>query len=66
MIVKINNEVCPVKDGTKLSDIAAMRGACVPGVAIALNGRVIRRETWSVTEINDADDIIIIHAAYGG
>jgi thiamine biosynthesis protein ThiS len=36
------------------------------GVAVAVNGRVVRRAQWNTCMLADGADIIIINAAYGG
>lgn len=36
------------------------------GVAVAINGRIVRKPQWSTRMIEEGDDIIIINAAYGG
>ena len=36
------------------------------GVAIALNGRVLRRREWGDTPINEGDRIEIVRAMQGG
>lgn len=36
------------------------------GTAIALNGKLVKAETWNVTPLKDMDNLLIISAAYGG
>ncbi|MFC6051123.1 sulfur carrier protein ThiS, partial [Methylobacterium hispanicum] len=36
------------------------------GVAIALNGRVVRRRDWEATPVRDGDRIEIVRAMQGG
>ncbi len=64
MIIKVNNEIRTVNDNMKLSDIIALSNA--KGIAIAVNSRIIKKEKWESTYLNDGDEIIIIKAAYGG
>jgi sulfur carrier protein len=40
--------------------------AHMPGVAIALNGRVIPRAQWSDTPLGPGDDVEIVMARQGG
>ncbi len=42
------------------------RADSLPATAVALNGRVITRSLWAVTEVNDGDNVLIIQAAQGG
>jgi sulfur carrier protein len=36
------------------------------GIAVAKNGTIVPRSRWESTEINDNDDIEIVHAVQGG
>lgn len=36
------------------------------GIAIALNGRVVRRSEWAKTPLNEGDRIEIVRAMQGG
>lgn len=36
------------------------------GIAIALNGRVVRRRDWAGTQINEGDRVEIVRAMQGG
>ncbi|WP_375454952.1 sulfur carrier protein ThiS [uncultured Methylobacterium sp.] len=36
------------------------------GIAIALNGRVVRRRDWETTPIRDGDRVEIVRAMQGG
>jgi sulfur carrier protein len=51
--------------------IEELLGACgidpsSPGVAVALNDRVVRRAAWTETAIDDGDRVEIITAMQGG
>ena len=37
-----------------------------PGIAVALNDRVVRRESWESTDISDGDRLEVITALQGG
>ncbi len=36
------------------------------GIAIALNGRVVRRRDWASTPVNEGDRVEIVRAMQGG
>ena len=36
------------------------------GIAIALNGSVVRRRDWALTALNDGDRVEIVRAMQGG
>ena len=64
MLVKVNNEIRTYNVTPTLGEVIGIK--MTRGVAVALNGRIIRRENWESTYLNDGDDILIINAAYGG
>lgn len=66
MIITINNEIKTVENNTTIQDIVISSNLTGKGMAIALNGRIIRRDAWATTHIGDGDNITIIRAAYGG
>jgi len=37
-----------------------------PGIAVAVNGEVVRRSTWTERELSDGDEIDIVGAVQGG
>lgn len=66
MIVIINDIPTKVEPRTTIDDVAQMNNINTSGVAIALNGKIVNRNNWSITELTEGDNIIIIKAAYGG
>lgn len=66
MIVKVNNEICIVEEGILLSKLISDRCISDKGVAVAVNGKIVRRLSWEVTRLSDGDDIVVLNAAYGG
>ncbi len=66
MIVIINDIPTKVEPRTTIDDVAQMNNINTPGVAIALNGKIVNRNNWNITELTEGDNIIIIKAAYGG
>jgi sulfur carrier protein len=41
-------------------------GSGSPGIAVALNGQVVRRGRWGVEPLDDGDEIEIVGAVQGG
>ena len=70
MRLTVNGEACE----REAADLAALfaaeaeeRGIESPeGIAIAVNGRVVRRAAWGETAINEGDRIEIVRAMQGG
>jgi sulfur carrier protein len=58
----VNGETTQVRDGLRLSDL-------VPdprGVAVALNGFVVRAADWTHTRLGDDDRVEVVTAHQGG
>ncbi len=67
MKITINDTVCDVQPRASVEDVVAMKGlAGKGGVAVAVNGKIVRRDDWSTHTLNDLDSVLIINAAYGG
>jgi thiamine biosynthesis protein ThiS len=66
MLVKINGVETQVDDSSTVADIAQLNDASKTGSAIAVNDKLVRRQQWQLTKVNEGDNIVIIKAAYGG
>ena len=66
--VTINGEPRPVPDGLSVEALLRHvgRDPAVPGVAVALGDRVVRRADWPTTPVSDGDRVEVITAAQGG
>lgn len=70
MRLTVNGEPCE----REVPDLAALfaaeaeeRGIESPeGIAIAVNGRVVRKSAWGQTALNEGDRIEIVRAMQGG
>ena len=66
--VILNGEPRPVPDGLSVEALLRHvgRDPAVPGVAVALGDRVVRRADWPTTAVSDGDRVEVITAAQGG
>lgn len=65
--IEINGEEHEMAAGNTLASYAEAKGiAEQSGVAVAINGRVIRRCDWATTTLSDGDKIMVLTAAQGG
>jgi sulfur carrier protein len=66
-MVRINRELRPLEAAT-LAELLTKLGMPpgTRGVAVALNGAVVRAAAWNETALNPDDEIEIIHARQGG
>ncbi|MDE6810947.1 MAG: sulfur carrier protein ThiS [Muribaculaceae bacterium] len=67
MIILVNNNQIdlPIEIST-LADFVAWKNIPLQATAIALNGKLIKTEKWSVTPLANMDNILVISAAFGG
>ncbi|MEX0751493.1 MAG: sulfur carrier protein ThiS [Xanthobacteraceae bacterium] len=65
-MIRINGEGAPLTAAT-LAELLAEKGvADGKGVAVALNGQVVRRHAWSDTKLSPGDDVEIVRVRQGG
>jgi sulfur carrier protein len=66
-VITINGERRELDDGATIE--AAVRAAGAPdgrGVAVALDGEVVPRREWAITEIRDGQQVEVLRAVQGG
>ena len=66
-VITINGERRELDDGATVE--AAVRAAGAPdgrGVAVALDGEVVPRREWAITEIRDGQQVEVLRAVQGG
>lgn len=64
--IKINGESQEEKDGQTVLDLAQNLSLPKNGVAIAISGKIVKKNEWGTTILNDGDELTIVNAAYGG
>jgi sulfur carrier protein len=66
-MIRINGEGAPLTAATLL-ELLAQNGIDPngKGVAVALNGRVVRRQAWTNTKLSAGDDVEIVRVRQGG
>jgi sulfur carrier protein len=68
MNVRLNGETREVERGATVSTLLGELGIAsgAHGVAVAVNGRVVRRKEWDATALADGDRLEVIRATQGG
>ena len=67
MTITINNKQVEVVAQEVLQQIVFDQiGENAKGVAVAINGQVIPKDSWVETKVYENDDILIIKATQGG
>ena len=66
-MIRINGEGAPLSAAT-LAELLALQGidAGAKGIAVALNGKVVRRQAWTETKLSAGDDVEIVRVRQGG
>jgi sulfur carrier protein len=64
-VIRVNGDSDEFLDETVL-DLLQRRGIEPRGIAVALDGEVVRRGAWSETMIRDGSQVEIVTAAAGG
>jgi sulfur carrier protein len=64
--VIVNGEPVELTDGA--TTVAAIRRltSAVSGIAVAVNGEVVRRSEWESTRLADGDQVEVLTAVQGG
>jgi sulfur carrier protein len=67
MTIRINGEGAPLSAAT-LAELLAEKGVTLDGkgVAVALNGQIVRRQAWTDTKLSPGDDVEIVQVRQGG
>lgn len=65
--VRINGAGEPLTAAT-IADLLTQRGVATDGkgIAVAVNGRIVRRTAWTETQLAGGDDIEIVEVRQGG
>ena len=66
MQLRVNGEPVELPDGTTVADLVARRAEGHRRVAVARNGDVVPRSTWSATALTEGDAVEVLVAVAGG
>lgn len=67
MNIILNNIPTPLpKDYMSVEDLVKWKGVKPIGTAVAINDKIIRKESWPLTRLSELDRVTIISAAFGG
>lgn len=67
MKITVNDIVENIADNTTVAQLIEARGiAGQGGVAVAVNGKVVKKVDWDTHTLHELDSVLIINAAYGG
>ena len=66
MEITINGKPHRISASLSLAAAVAMLTDAETGVAVAVNGDVIRRAVWEATQLSDGDEVEVLTAVQGG
>ncbi|MDA8320123.1 MAG: sulfur carrier protein ThiS [Actinomycetota bacterium] len=64
--IVVNGSARQVDDGMSLDRLAGLLAVPAAGVAIAVNGEVVRRSDWPATPLTAGDEVEVVTAVQGG
>ena len=66
--VRVNGHAVPHHPAATLATLIAATGVdpTRPGIAVALNDRVVPRSAWATTHLAPGDRVEVLHAIAGG
>ena len=67
MNVFINSKETELPDTmSSVADLLRLKGISSSGFAVAINNKVVRKDLWSATLLNEGDKVTVITAVCGG
>lgn len=68
MNIRLNGQTEELNEGSTVLSLVTQQSqdSSFQGIAVALNGEVIRRASWESTLLSQDDDVEILHAVAGG
>ena len=66
MLIMVNGAERELPDGATVADALAALGAPDKGIAVALDGEVVPRASWSATVLSEGGAVEVLTAVQGG
>lgn len=66
MEITVNDIRHTMPDDSTVANLLDDLGEEGKGTAVAVNGKVVRKNSWAETKLKQGDVVLIIKAAYGG
>jgi sulfur carrier protein len=66
MEIKVNGEWTEFPDGATVADVLDTTGGQRPGIAVAVDGVVVRRADWAATAVPKGAGVDVLTAVQGG
>ena len=66
MIIYLNSKPLELDNSVSVEELMNSQNIPSGGTAVAVNGKVVRRDNWADYIINEGAQVLVISAAYGG
>jgi len=66
MNIVVNGRAFELADGATAAAAVRLLTSAVSGIAVAVNGQVVRRSAWDSTPLADDDQVEVLTAVQGG
>lgn len=66
MTITVNGQARDVPDGATAAEAVQLMTTAASGIAVAVNGQVVRRAAWDSTRLADGDQVEVLTAVQGG
>lgn len=66
MTILVNGEHRELADASTVDEVVLLLSPTRAGIAVAVNGSVVARSTWSTTPLTEGDEVEVLTAAQGG
>ncbi|KGK89619.1 thiamine biosynthesis protein ThiS [Desulfosporosinus sp. HMP52] len=65
-MIKLNNRDCEWHEGLTVEDLLKQKNFTYPRIVVSVNTKIIQKEDYASTVINDGDNVEAIHLMAGG
>lgn len=66
MNIKLNGADIEVPEGCTVTQLLEQQQETVQGIAVAVNGGIVRKDQRDKLILKEGDNVLIVKAAYGG
>ena len=66
MSVRVNGDISDIDVGSTVEAVVDAVAPSPRGIAVAINGEIVPRSSWTATTVVDGDEVEVLGAAQGG
>jgi sulfur carrier protein len=65
-MIRVNGRQVEWREGMTIRDVMKARGYTAPRIIVKVNGELVRQEQWETFQVDDGDDVQVLHMVAGG